>query len=427
MTVERFATTPNQGITTLNGALSDSATTIPVNSMADLKLTGLTGTDFAYCKITKQENWRQHPINRKEAFEIIKVTAVSGDNLTAVRGQDTTSGTTFADGDIVEVVFVSINYQHLVDALTDGTKELLIGTLTVANGLTVTAGGALITAGGVTVTAGGVTATTGNFVATAGGFQATSGDSAFGRGVLAGIKVAIQEANTQITDMFRLIQASTGDCAMAWVLSDGSDWMAGIDNSDGDKWKLAPALALTVNTIISADPTTQEVEFPSGDIKHSGGDLYWVGAGSGLDFAGISVKDNASATTLNSAAKVQYLHFGTNDSSNSAVADHANDHITITRAGVYVVICFITVENSAGASHKIDASVWKNNGATELENVHAHRDLAAGTDVASVGFGGLVTLAAADTLELWLDTDRGVDSDVIGEDCSMFAIQIGGT
>lgn len=138
MALEEFATTPNQGITVLDGALSDSATTIPVDSMADLKLTGLTGTDFAYCKITKIANWRQHPINRKESFEIVKVTAVSSNDLTAVRGADGTSGTAFASGDIVEVVFVSIHYQHLVDALTDGLKELSIGPLGIGGAPTAT-------------------------------------------------------------------------------------------------------------------------------------------------------------------------------------------------------------------------------------------------------------------------------------------------
>lgn len=140
MAIEKFADTPNQGISTLNETLSDSDTTITVDSAVNLKLDGMTGSDFAYCKITDPTNWRKHPINNKEIFEIVKVTAVSGNDLTVVRGQDTTSGTAFADNSPIEVVFCNIHYQQLVNALTDGTAELNIGALTITGDLLVDGG-----------------------------------------------------------------------------------------------------------------------------------------------------------------------------------------------------------------------------------------------------------------------------------------------
>lgn len=423
MAVEVFATTPNQGITVLNGALSDSATTIPVDSMADLKLTGLTGSDFAYCKITKTANWRQHPINRKESFEIIKVTAVSANDLTATRGVDGTSGTTFADGDIVEVVFSSIHYQDIVDAITDGTAELNIGTLTVAVGDVKITNGELgigvspavgihlqeavpiirvdNTSAGLTTIARGMSGVelmamtmneTSKFT---GGVKFMSTDSAF------------------VTDNPKLLGLVVGRATEAYAADTDGGMATDFFTSPNDVGaSSAPVLAMTLDQ--------------NGDLIHRA-DMYWVGAGTGLGFAGISVKDNASVSTLNSAAKVQFVHFDTDNASNNVVPDHTNNHITIPRDGAYMIICDMAVENSAGTSHKIDVSVWKNNGATELENVHNHRDLDTGSDVGAIPLAGLAILSVSDTLEVWLDTDSGTNRNIIVEDCTLTAIQIGGS
>jgi hypothetical protein len=164
----------------------------------------------------------------------------------------------------------------------------------------------------------------------------------------------------------------------------------------------------------------------SGTISSSN-DTYWTGENSGLDFANISVKDNTTDTTLNSAAKVQFLFFDTNGPSNSATPDHTNDHITITRAGKYYVSCAVTAANAAGASHVLDSSVWKNNGTTELINLHSHRTLGAGTDIGSIHLSGIADLAASDTIELWLDTSRGSDTDVEVSDASLSVFMLGGT
>ena len=106
---------------------------------------------------------------------------------------------------------------------------------------------------------------------------------------------------------------------------------------------------------------------------------------------------------------------------------HCSDHITVLTARHYKAQVCITLENSAGAGHKIDVSLWKNNGATEFLNVHGHRTLSAGTDVGHMSISGLIDLAASDTIEVWAATDRGADSDVIFEDMSFSLIGIGGT
>ena len=174
--------------------------------------------------------------------------------------------------------------------------------------------------------------------------------------------------------------------------------------------------------------TTSDLLFqPGGGDTVIGGDTYWTGEDSGLDFAEIYVKDNTTPMTVNSAAKVQVAAFVHDGQSNSAVPSHVQNDITITRAGKYKVICSLTVENSAGAGHTIGVSVWKNNGTTELTNIHAHRTLSAGTDVGSISLSGACDCAASDTLEVWIETDSGVDRQIIVEDINLYVEMAGGT
>jgi len=154
----------------------------------------------------------------------------------------------------------------------------------------------------------------------------------------------------------------------------------------------------------------------------AGGDIT---VGLDLAYGSISATNSVTATTLNSAAKVQITNFDTNGDANNAVPDHTNDHITINRAGKYLCTFVSTVENSAGAAHKIDVSVWKNNGATRFDTTHIHHDLGAGSDVVSIATSAILDLAVNDTIEVWALTDRAVDSDVIFEDVVLTLVQIG--
>lgn len=190
---------------------------------------------------------------------------------------------------------------------------------------------------------------------------------------------------------------------------------------------------------ITLGDSTERDMFPETDLKinlgtssssfnnlYIGGDIFMTDDGGGLTFGEIYVKDNATTTTLNSAAKVQITIFDTDGESNNSTPDHTNDHITITKAGKYLITVSLSVENGAGAAHKIDASIWKNNGATEFNNIHSHRDLSAGTDLGALALSGIVDLSVNDTIEVWLDTDRGSDSVVTVEDITLSLVQIGG-
>ena len=158
------------------------------------------------------------------------------------------------------------------------------------------------------------------------------------------------------------------------------------------------------------------------------GDVNFVGGG-GLQFGEIWVKGNATALTLNSSAKVQVTIFDTDGVSNGSVTpDHTNDHITVGKEGMYFVSISISVANDASQSHQVNYGLFKNNGATQYENVHATRNLSGGSgDVGSVTLSGIIDCAANDTIELWHNTDSSSDRDVITQDATMSIMQIGGT
>lgn len=143
-------------------------------------------------------------------------------------------------------------------------------------------------------------------------------------------------------------------------------------------------------------------------------------SGGGLLYGGISVKDNATATVISGTGegnKVQFVLFDTNDVSNNTTPDHTNDHITIGTTGDYEVNASIHIDSVAGLSEKFGFAVYRNNGATQLPNVHAHQDVppGAGGNADSVHISGQVTLTAADTIELWVWTENGTQNIVIAD------------
>lgn len=147
----------------------------------------------------------------------------------------------------------------------------------------------------------------------------------------------------------------------------------------------------------------------------------------GLTYAEIYVKDNATTTTLNSTGgKVQITVFDTNGASNNCTPDHTNDHITVVTAGDYLVTISISLLNNAAQAHKVEMLLYKNNGDTAFNNIHAHRTLTGGsTDAGSASLSGIITAAANDTIELWANTSAAADRAVTFEDITLTMIQIG--
>jgi len=147
----------------------------------------------------------------------------------------------------------------------------------------------------------------------------------------------------------------------------------------------------------------------------------------GLPFGEIWSEDNTDQTTLNSSGKVQILSFKNNGHSNNTTPDHTEDHITITKAGKYLVTASLAVVNVAAQAHEIDVGLFKNDGTSQFNNVHGHRNLSGGGgDKGSISISGIIDTNVNDTIELWANTDTAADRIVIFEDITLTLFQIGG-
>lgn len=148
----------------------------------------------------------------------------------------------------------------------------------------------------------------------------------------------------------------------------------------------------------------------------------------GVYRGGISFKDNTDTVNLNSAAKSQITDFDTVDNAFMMTPSHITDDITVGVTCDYLCLMFVSVMNNASQQHTLDISVWKNNGATELRNVHSDRDVSGGVagDTGSMSGGGIVSLIAGDTVELWADTNVADDRSITFKAASLSLIMLGG-
>jgi len=169
---------------------------------------------------------------------------------------------------------------------------------------------------------------------------------------------------------------------------------------------------------VSANDATNYTKF------EDDGDLVFVGT-AGLCFGEIYVYNNGTADTVATATWSQMTRFDTNGESNNTTPDHTNDHITITKAGRYMVN--VSASFSGDPNITWYGGVWKNNGATQLTNIQIHRKLGAGGDVGCVSMSGIGDFAANDTVEIWIRQDSGADKAITVVDCSLSLVQIGGT
>jgi hypothetical protein len=134
-----FPEISNNGFTQLDGAITDSATTINVDSTAAIGLSD--STIDAYVTIVDPTTFGKDPTVDPETFEIVQITAISTNQWTVTRGVDGTSGIAFSDN---AYVFQRVNaavIQRLMDSLTDGTDDLNINALTAAGSINADADG----------------------------------------------------------------------------------------------------------------------------------------------------------------------------------------------------------------------------------------------------------------------------------------------
>lgn len=99
--------------TSLNGAITDVATTVTVDSVVNLPAIGSGDT----CQLT---------IDDGTNVEVVTATSVAGSVITITRGQEGTSGTAFADGTTIALRATALGFQ---DALGADTSPQLQGAL----------------------------------------------------------------------------------------------------------------------------------------------------------------------------------------------------------------------------------------------------------------------------------------------------------
>lgn len=137
---------------------------------------------------------------------------------------------------------------------------------------------------------------------------------------------------------------------------------------------------------------------------------------------------NSTVATVIALAgvKAQVTNFDNNGLSNNMTPDHTNDHITIDVAGTHLINCSITADSVAGAGAKYSFNVYKNNGAIQLENIHAHRSLSGGgSETASVSLNGISSLNENDTIDCWVLNESNAQNIII-EDITLSITRLGG-
>ncbi len=164
--------------------------------------------------------------------------------------------------------------------------------------------------------------------------------------------------------------------------------------------------------------------------KHSGfevlGDIIFTGAGAGLCYAEIyahAVDVDLTSESVNDWDQI--TAFNTNGVSNNATPDHTNNHITITKAGKYLV-SFYWSGSTAAVPHTWDFHVSKNNNAVDFPNVSTHITTATAGRITHAGASAILDLAVNDTIELWVQRLSAGNNVVLTTDnCVVSLVQIG--
>lgn len=165
-------------------------------------------------------------------------------------------------------------------------------------------------------------------------------------------------------------------------------------------------------------------EVGSGGLEIQG-DTWFSGSGTGLPFGEIYVNGNTTATTISTQNTwYQFTGFDTNGQSNLTTPDHTNDHITITKAGVYKIDFNVSFSGGGGKTYEV--AVFKNNGATNLTNIHIERKLGTAGDIGAAAASGLCSCSANDTIELWIRCTDVTTANATIRDANLNLFQVGG-
>ena len=163
------------------------------------------------------------------------------------------------------------------------------------------------------------------------------------------------------------------------------------------------------------------------DESNFSGDMIFTKTGSGLSYGEMYTVNNVVTMSLNSARIDQVVVFSDNGNSNLTTPDHAQDHITVEKTGVYMVNVSISVHNEASQAILIWFDIKTNGGTVLYSNMRKRRALAAGHGFeGSMSLQGLCLFNAGDTVELWASCTTAAERVIQIDDVTLSIFQIGG-
>ena len=152
----------------------------------------------------------------------------------------------------------------------------------------------------------------------------------------------------------------------------------------------------------------------------------WTDISKGIStpaYGGLSVSGNAVATTIGTGSTyVQVTVFATASPSADVTPSATTDDITIATAGDYL-IGFNASLTAGNANNEYQLAVFVNNGVTQ-KNLVSSRKVGGTGDVGSAGSGLPVTLAASDTVELWVQNITA-GNNITVQDAQLWVLRVG--
>jgi hypothetical protein len=242
---------------------------------------------------------------------------------------------------------------------------------------------------------------------------------------IAGASMATFDANGILASNGARLLDETASNANPVFIPDNLTQTAGLGGTGGTAALIADSVGL-----LTADTGVANLgNVGASNLVHveSDGDM-WFEGGAGLSFAqihGQGVTDSITSVAQNDYDQI--TGFATDTGENGyADADHTNDHITVTKDGVYLIWWTWSGFSSTAAVHTWAFYLRTNNGTADLLPIH--RIETKGSSQYD-GFAGMTiaSLTANDTVELWIRRfSAGANINFTGKYMALGAIQIGG-
>ncbi len=162
------------------------------------------------------------------------------------------------------------------------------------------------------------------------------------------------------------------------------------------------------------------------EISSSGVVTYF--GGSGLNYGEIYVKDNTTAYS-STGGKAIVNAFANNGLSNGGITPESSaNRIAVGVKGTYDVNASATVINNSAQAFVLSLELYTNGGTTGYDNVHADRELSAGsTVIGSISMNGFCAFSSSDTVEIWAQPDTTAVWSYTISDITLTIKQIGGS